>query len=68
MEITIKIDTRKKEARAFLEYIKNLSFIDIEEKVEGLTDEEKELLGLMKKSEKSGLADKKEFEQKLKNL
>lgn len=31
MEITIKIDHRKKEAKAFLEFIKSLSFVKIEE-------------------------------------
>ena len=29
MEITIKIDERKKEAKAFVEFLKNLSFVEI---------------------------------------
>lgn len=29
MEITIKIDQRKKEAKALLEYLKNLPFVEI---------------------------------------
>lgn len=30
MEITIKIDQRKKEARALLEFLKNLPFVEVE--------------------------------------
>ena len=30
MEITIKIDNRKKEAKALIEYLKNLSFVEID--------------------------------------
>ena len=29
MELTIRIDNRKKEAKAFLDYMKNLPFIEI---------------------------------------
>jgi len=29
MELTIKIDQRKKEARALLEYLKNLPFVEV---------------------------------------
>ncbi len=32
MEITIRIDQRKKEAKALLEYIKNLPYIEVEPK------------------------------------
>ncbi len=32
MELTIKIDTRKKDAKVFLEYIKSLSFVTFPEK------------------------------------
>lgn len=32
MEITIKIDPRSKQAKAFLEYLKVLPFVQIEEK------------------------------------
>lgn len=31
MEIKLKIDNRKKEAKAFLEYMKNLPFIEIQD-------------------------------------
>jgi len=30
MEFTIKIDQRKKEAKALIEFLKNLSFVEIE--------------------------------------
>lgn len=30
MEITIKLDPRKKEAKALIEFLKNLSFVEIE--------------------------------------
>jgi len=32
MEITIKIDPRSKQAKAFLEYLKELPFVQIEKK------------------------------------
>lgn len=32
MELTIKIDERKKEAKALLEYLKSLSFIEFKKK------------------------------------
>ena len=32
MEITLKIDQRKKEAKALLEYLKNLPFVEIDSK------------------------------------
>jgi antitoxin component of RelBE/YafQ-DinJ toxin-antitoxin module len=31
MEFTIKIDSRKKEAKALLEYLKNLPFVQLEQ-------------------------------------
>ncbi len=34
MELTIKIDTRKKDAKVFLEYIKSLSFVTFPKKEE----------------------------------
>mgnify|MGYP001019974480 CR=1 FL=1 len=32
MELTIKIDPRKKEAKALVAYLQNLSFVDIDSK------------------------------------
>jgi len=32
MELTIRIDQRKKEARALLEFLKNLPFVELDEK------------------------------------
>ncbi len=34
MELTIRIDTRKKDAKVFLEYIKSLSFVSFSKKEE----------------------------------
>lgn len=41
MEITLKIDQRKKEAKALIEYLRNLPFVEVETK-QGLGKVEKE--------------------------
>ncbi len=50
MELTINIDTRKKDAKVFLEYIKSLSFVSFPKKenynkefVKKIKDAEKEI-------------------------
>ncbi len=49
MELTINIDTRKKDAKVFLEYIKSLSFISFPEKE---TKYDKEFVKRIKEAEK----------------
>jgi len=49
MEITIKIDPRSKEAKAFLEYLKELPFVQIEKKDN--TDYSPEFTSKIKKGE-----------------
>ncbi len=55
MEITIRLDQRKKEAKALIEYLKNLPYIDVETKQElGKTEEkitpkQKKLINTLKR-------------------
>jgi len=48
VEITIKIDPRKKEAKALLEFLRNLSFVEMEEKEKSVYDPK--FVAMVKKS------------------
>lgn len=63
MELTIKIDTKSKQAKAFLEYVKTLSFAKIEKKEEPILEEDeygipiaykKEIMAISKAINKAG--------------
>jgi hypothetical protein len=58
MEITIKIDERKKEAKALLEFLKNLSFVEISSSKPRYNKETEEAIKDVKlgKTEKVSLA------------
>jgi hypothetical protein len=67
MKLTIKIDTRKEEAQKFVEFIKSLSYVKIQEENE-LSEEDEAFFKLLKEEEKSGQGDKKRFEEILESL
>ncbi len=49
MEITIKIDDRKKEAKALIEYLKNLSFVEMDSEKPRYNKETEEAIKDVKK-------------------
>ncbi|MBN2890519.1 MAG: hypothetical protein JXL97_01505 [Bacteroidales bacterium] len=71
MEVTIKINTEKEEAKSLIQYLRSLSFVKIENPEEENEDTEIEtenLINLMKESKKSGYLTSKEKNKLLENI
>lgn len=52
MEVTIKIDERSKQAKALLEYIKTLPFVEIKDKDEEKSSYNPEFVAKIRRAEK----------------
>lgn len=66
MEITIKINPEKKEAKTLIEYLRCLSFVTFENDDEIV--EEQNMIELMKDSKNSGYISEEEKNELLKNI
>lgn len=66
MEITIKINPEKKEAKSLIEYLRSLSFVTFEN--EDINIEEENMIELMRESKKSGYISEEEKKELLENI
>ena len=69
MEITIKIDTRRPEAKALLEYLSKLPFVTIKAyKADKLTKEDEAIIQLIDEAMEGGVLSEEESQKILEKL